>query len=150
MISIPDIKISSIDEVKKSTAVSAPNPLFYSNTALYSKLKTIDLPMPEIAESIDDLPENIDAFNVIKPDEEIRNSQITDIKLTPKVQNRFYSLVENVMTKKSLFLTTVKIPTSTRKNILTTKTQTRSTPRPTTRKNFRKDNDYYAMYYDQN
>lgn len=90
--------------------------------------------MPEIAESIDELPDGIHSFSVNKPDELIISSKTTTTKLAPRVKNRFY--VENK--------TTIKIISTTKKPT----TKARSTPRPTTRKNFRKNNDYYAMYYD--
>uniref|UniRef100_A0A915CNH6 Uncharacterized protein n=1 Tax=Ditylenchus dipsaci TaxID=166011 RepID=A0A915CNH6_9BILA len=66
---------------------------------------------------------------------------------SPSVRQRFYQEIENNVTTSTTQATKISRSTTLKhfshKPLITT-----PTPISTTRKNFRKENDYYAMYYD--
>ncbi|KAI1716475.1 hypothetical protein DdX_07531 [Ditylenchus destructor] len=157
---------SSIDKVVESKVPERANgvkPLTTTTSTITTKLVS-NLPMPEISESIDGpIDSDFESFMEVNKEEIVnsRNQQRPQetVAQSSNISHKHIIEVNNNVTAKSNALqrrffqesgqntTSNPITTTTSRSYQTSKSTTALTPH-TTRKNFRRDNDYYAMYYD--
>uniref|UniRef100_A0A1I7YLC6 EH domain-containing protein n=1 Tax=Steinernema glaseri TaxID=37863 RepID=A0A1I7YLC6_9BILA len=96
--------------------------------------------LPEISESIDGPGEEIDGMETITVDEKIESVLPSPTEKKPSFQRRFVTVEATSTTTRA---PVTRAPLTTRKPfVITTRIPT------TTTKNFRKEDDYYSMYYD--
>lgn len=156
---IQNLNLNKIESFTKSY-------LFPSTLATNKNTSIIEILMPEIAESIDEFPEGIENVNVAVeekverpninsntnymsklPTTQHKESERNEINKRPSAVLRRYFNGEHTETIKNnriVSITTIKTSTT----YPTTKKITTTEMIKTTKKNFRKFNDYYAMYYD--
>ncbi|KAI1724291.1 hypothetical protein Ddc_05513 [Ditylenchus destructor] len=165
IIDAPDY-YSSIDKVVESRVPEPANrerPLTTTTSTTTTKLVS-NLPMPEISESIDgpidsdfesfmevNKEETVNSRNQQRPQETVAQSSNTSHKHNIEPNNNL-TAKSNVLQRRFFQesgqnIISTPITTTTSKSYQTSKATTALTPH-TTRKNFRRDNDYYAMYYD--
>lgn len=112
------------------------------------------IPLPEISESIDAIPEEFSVITVDKQVEEsiqpvsIPNRNLTSYETSKEVDNKPSAFERRFITSETTSTISKSIPTTSRPKRLRkrTKKPNSTTPAPfsTTTKNFRRDNDYYV------
>lgn len=141
----------------------------FTNNLIQSKQlnikdKSSDILMPEILESIDEFPDEVENINVAveekiekpNPNSNLKTSTLTrdknyNINIKPLTIFKKYFNNENIKTNRTNKITPIStkifIQNTTNYPIFKKITTTIKTAK-TTKKNFRKFNDYYSMYYD--